>query len=90
MVRSGMLENILEPHRRLADEIAFFGDGCPARRLPSQPHQRLQADLSTGAGGSETRLGCDTARVCISRERMRNASEGVAGFVGAAGGEHAV
>lgn len=45
-----MLENILELPA-IADETAFFGDGCPVSCRSPQPHQRVQAGLSTGAGG---------------------------------------
>jgi len=34
-----------------AEEGAFFENGCPSRSLKMQPHQKAQAQLSTGAGG---------------------------------------
>ena len=45
-----MLEHLLELPGT-ADESSLFEDGCPANRLTLQPHQKVQASLSTAAGG---------------------------------------
>ena len=45
-----MLERLLELPD-VEDEESFFAANCPADKLKLLPHQRVQAGLSTAAGG---------------------------------------